>query len=222
MDIKNTILDDISAVIGFTATVRIVVWKGGEQLYVPVYVSDDHPLAKLIGTSAYAALVKAFAGDTLRLPSDVGVRRSEYVTRDQRFHSIELLMRRELEDARSIAEVVSLSMRRVQQITKELGERLGLEAPRRADRLPYVPTGNPRGRPRKSAVEKAPLESLPGNAPCKTPPGKPPKKGPPRNRVRTQDELDDVVRDCAEYDTRYEESRRVVAGAIFGRLGLSR
>ncbi len=64
----NTVLDDISAVIGFTPTMRLAAWYGDTNLYVPTYLELESPLAGLIGSSAYAALVKEFGGKTLSIP----------------------------------------------------------------------------------------------------------------------------------------------------------
>lgn len=76
MELKNTILDDISAEIGFTATSIIAAWYGTprradipnrrDSLYIPK--TDDAPshLKDLIGPSAYSRLVKAFGGTFIR------------------------------------------------------------------------------------------------------------------------------------------------------------
>lgn len=64
----NSTLDDISAVIGFTPTQRIAVWWGDQVLYVPSFADPAHPLAALIGLTAFEALVRAFAKTALAIP----------------------------------------------------------------------------------------------------------------------------------------------------------
>lgn len=74
MEIKNTILDDISAEIGFTATSVIAAWYGSsrrqdgrrDSLYIPVSADTPSHLQSLIGQAAYERLVKAFGGTDIR------------------------------------------------------------------------------------------------------------------------------------------------------------
>lgn len=68
MEIKNTILDDISAVIGFTATSVIAAWYGrnGSSLYIPESPKTPNHLQRLIGQPAYERLVGAFPGMQIR------------------------------------------------------------------------------------------------------------------------------------------------------------
>ena len=66
MEPRNTTLDDISAVIGFTATLRLSAWYGnGNNLYVPPVVAEHHVLANLLGRSAAERLAREFGGDWL-------------------------------------------------------------------------------------------------------------------------------------------------------------
>lgn len=66
MDIQNTLLDDLCAEIGYTATTVICAWYGRESLYVPTRATADHHLHRLIGNSAFERLVKAFGGAQIR------------------------------------------------------------------------------------------------------------------------------------------------------------
>jgi len=68
MEIQNTILDDICAEIGFTATSVIAAWYGrnSSPLYVPKSPDTPSHLQRLIGQSAYAQLVRAFGGTQIR------------------------------------------------------------------------------------------------------------------------------------------------------------
>ena len=66
---QATLLDDICANVGYTATCVISAWFGGRKLHVPVRAHPDHPLASLIGASALRALVAEFGGDDLKIPT---------------------------------------------------------------------------------------------------------------------------------------------------------
>lgn len=122
MDLQNTTLDDIAAVIGFTATVRLSAWYGaGNNLYVPDKVEDDQVLVRLLGRSAAKRLTQAFGREWLAVPRIVGY---EEDTRRQRIG-------RMLEKGFSTREVSRherISERRVQQLCREL-EQAGLIAP---------------------------------------------------------------------------------------------
>lgn len=67
--IMNTTLDDIAAVIGFTATVRLAAHYGGRDMNVPVAVSDKHLIAKLVGMSALQRLHAEWAGERVTMPT---------------------------------------------------------------------------------------------------------------------------------------------------------
>ena len=71
MNHANTILDDVCALIGVSATVRLVEWLGGRHVYVPCDPTPDHPLAKLIGAAALRALAEEFGGQPLWVPAHV-------------------------------------------------------------------------------------------------------------------------------------------------------
>ena len=43
MEPKNTVLDDICAEIGYTATTALVAWYGGTVIYIPRVANTDHP-----------------------------------------------------------------------------------------------------------------------------------------------------------------------------------
>jgi len=67
--IMNTTLDDIAAVIGFTATIRLAAHYGGRDMNVPVAVSDKHMIAKLVGMSALQRLHAEWAGERVTMPT---------------------------------------------------------------------------------------------------------------------------------------------------------
>ena len=114
MDIKNTTLDDIASVIGFSATLRLSAWFGdGSNLYVPNEIGEDHVITKLIGISAASRLSKSFGKKHLALP-----RISSYENDVRRRIVCRLL---ELRMATSeIAQHLRMTERRVQQIARDL------------------------------------------------------------------------------------------------------
>jgi hypothetical protein len=69
MELRNTTLDDISAVIGFSATLRLVAWFGdGSNLYVPITAEDGCLLVRLLGLPAARRLCEAWPGEHLAIP----------------------------------------------------------------------------------------------------------------------------------------------------------
>lgn len=122
MEQQNTTLDDISAVIGFSPTLRLSAWYGnGNNLYIPDRVEDGQVLVLLLGRSAAERLSQAFPGEHLAVPRLTAY---EEDVRRQRIGSL-------LENGfstRKISQFERISERRVQQICREL-EMAGLIAP---------------------------------------------------------------------------------------------
>ena len=122
MDIRNTTLDDIAGVIGFTATLRVSAWFGaGNNLYVPEVVEDDQLLVRLIGRSAADRMAEAFPREHLAIP------RPTSYEEDLRRWRIATLLERGF-STRQVSGFEKLSERRVQQICREL-ETAGLIRP---------------------------------------------------------------------------------------------
>ncbi len=145
MSLRNTTLDDIAAVIGFTATLRLSAWFGeGTNLYVPPQAFEDQMLARLLGMSAARRLSEAWPGEHLAIP-----RPQEYDAQVQRRQIVDLLSNGLT--SRKISHFLRLSERRVQQIIREL-ETAGLIAPVAPEEKPQ-PTmkklRGPRTRPGK-------------------------------------------------------------------------
>lgn len=119
MDIRNTTLDDVAAVIGFSATLRLAAWFGdGGNLYVPETVTEQQVLSRLIGFSAARLLSQQWGGEHLALPrlrayEDDVLRRMVGRMLEKNFSS------------REVAVHMRISERRVQQIAREL-EQAGL------------------------------------------------------------------------------------------------
>lgn len=122
----NSTIEDVCAVIGFTATVRLVDWFGGNNIYVPTEASDDHTLSCLIGLPALRALCLEFGDLTVWIPATV---HSEHLEIKKQVAQ----MLRNGGGSRSVAEATGLSQRHVQRLRREL-EDAGL--------LPQVLTEN--------------------------------------------------------------------------------
>ena len=111
----NTILDDISAVIGLSATLKLVAWFGDgiANLYVPAVAEEGQLLPKIIGLPAAKLLSNEWPKKHLNIP---------------RLHNYEVEMRkraiaRMLEKGYTLREVagqLQMSERRVSQIKEEL------------------------------------------------------------------------------------------------------
>lgn len=117
MELRNTTLDDIAGVIGFTATLRLAAWFGGgangNNLYVPEKVEDDQLLVRLIGRSAAERMARAFPREWLTVP------RPTSYDDDLRRWRIATLLERGM-STRQVASFEKISERRVQQICREL------------------------------------------------------------------------------------------------------
>lgn len=155
MDIQNTTLDDIAAVIGFSATLRLSAWFGnGNNLYVPDTVEDGQVLVRLIGRSAAERLTQAFGREHLAVP------RLAAYEEDVRRKRIASLLEGGF-STRQISQFDRISERRVQQICREL-EVAGL----------ITPVGPAKSKT-PARVEKTPSAALQENWP-RNPAGKKP------------------------------------------------
>jgi Mor family transcriptional regulator len=61
-------LREIAEVVGLPAAVRLVEWRGGVRVYVPARVTERHPLARVLGVRAAAALCARYPGAELCIP----------------------------------------------------------------------------------------------------------------------------------------------------------
>jgi hypothetical protein len=119
MEIENTILDDIAAVVGLTPALRLAAWFGdGNNLYVPTEANEGQLIARLIGISAAKRLSAEFGNQHLAIP-----RIRSYETDLKRRLIARMLEQRF--STREIATIVRMSERRVQQVCREL-EQAGL------------------------------------------------------------------------------------------------
>lgn len=117
MQVRNTTLDDIAAVIGFTACVKLSMWFGSRKnnLYVPGEVREDHVIAKLIGVPAMTALVREWGYEHLSVPTSHGI------AVEGRNAKIRDMLRLGYSIS-EIANHVGATERRVQQLQKEFGQ----------------------------------------------------------------------------------------------------
>lgn len=114
MELQNSILDDLAAVIGFSATARLAAWYGyGNSLYIPIHVDENQTLVRLIGLPAAKALTKSWPGQFLSLHPLRGYEQEVVRYRVSRMTTMGATHR-------EIASIVGLGERRVQQIQREL------------------------------------------------------------------------------------------------------
>ena len=114
MELKGNTLDDLSSVIGFTATVRIAAWYGDTaSLCIPLQVDETHIVAKLIGLRSAQKLAAEWGGQTIAVP-----RLANY-ERDMNKRLIMRMLQKGFHP-REIARSIRLSQVRVMQIAREL------------------------------------------------------------------------------------------------------
>lgn len=112
MELVNTTIDDIASVIGFTAAVRLIANYGGRDIHVPFDYNPDHPITKLIGDSRMKALVQAWPGERMSVPTLAVIRQEE------RNAKVLSLLLNDV-DCYAIANVSELGYRRVKQLKQE-------------------------------------------------------------------------------------------------------
>lgn len=136
MEIKNTTLDDLASVIGFSATLRLSVWFGDlGNLYIPNCTSEGQFIAKLIGLPSASALSKEWGGEHIAVPG-----MSQYesdVTKRDIGEMIEVGM-----SSKKISRQKGITQRRVQQICRELecAELISIVSPETLTKKPMTLT----------------------------------------------------------------------------------
>lgn len=118
MEVRNTTLDDLASIIGFTATLRLAAWYGDSNLYVAATIAEDQRLVALIGEPAARRLSDEFGRQHIWVP---GLHAAH---REKRNH---LIWTRLMEGAgsKAIAKETGLTERRVLQMRVQF-ERMGL------------------------------------------------------------------------------------------------
>lgn len=162
MKLQKTTLEDISAVIGFTATLRLSAWFGDRTspCYVPSVAAEGQLIARLVGLPAAKALSKEWGGE------HIAVARVLEYEQDIRKKAVGRMFEKGF-GSREIAAHLRISERRVQQICREL-EVVGL-----------IAIVGPRENDEENAVENEGEfvpENPPENAPRKCPPKMPQEK----------------------------------------------
>lgn len=109
----NGMMEDLGAELGYTAASTLAAWFAGMSLYIPAKFDEKHPIAKVIGNSAYKKLVEEYGGEILCLPDG----RQEIIDRRDREIALALARGDTTED---VAKRTGLTQRRVQQIRVQL------------------------------------------------------------------------------------------------------
>lgn len=154
MELRNSTLDDLSAVIGFSATLRLVAWFGKRApMYVPAVAKEGQLICTLIGITAAKALSKEWGNERITVPGlnshHLDVIRHSICQMAQKGVSVSEMCRQ-----------IDLSERRVQQIYAEL-EAANLLKKR--VRKPLAKNGG------KNPLQNTP-QTYPQNAPKECPP----------------------------------------------------
>lgn len=109
----NGSAEDIAATIGYTATCTFIEWYGGRRIWIPTVADQDHEIARVIGLSAFRALVRQFGDTQLVVPTD---HFREIVKQDR----IVAGMLRLNHGTKEISATVGLTERQVQNIRQRL------------------------------------------------------------------------------------------------------
>lgn len=115
---QPSIIDDIGAIIGVSATMRLMALFGGTKLYIPETIRADHPIAHGIGSTAAAQLSNHFAREHIDLPE------GEEFMRLHRVRRVASLLRTGM-SPRDVGMLVGVSTRQAGNYRAE-AERLGL------------------------------------------------------------------------------------------------
>ena len=177
MDIRNTTLDDVAAVIGFTATLRLAAWFGDRgNLYIPDTVEEGQLLVRLIGMSAARQLTKEWGRQHINIP------RLRSYEDDLRKRTIGRMLEHKMSWS-EISVQMRMTERRIQQICRELevAGLIDIVRPR-----PIRPPKNTRKLAKPTGA--LPLAFFPKKSAAKTP-GKMPRKMPPKTTLKKPSRL---------------------------------
>lgn len=114
----NGVVEDIGAVIGYTACSALVDWFGGGYMRIPNQLDPSHPICKVIGEPAFRRLIADFGGTKMWIPLDY--QREQ----DRRDRMIAVMFHLGL-GTKQIAAITSMSERHVQLVRQRV-EDLGL------------------------------------------------------------------------------------------------
>lgn len=113
---RSDALDEICATVGFSATISLMRWFGGSNIYVPKKKGSDRMLSSIIGRMACNRMVDVFAGETLWIPEDLSGR---YKAADERLRGIARMIRSGA-SRKHIADSMGISLRSVDRVRSAL------------------------------------------------------------------------------------------------------
>lgn len=113
MKTKNSLLDDLCADIGYTATSILAAWFGGRRIWVPPTPVEAHAIARLIGMPAFRQLASNYGGTVIHIPKNAAY------TRFSRWRAVCVM----LSSGKGMPEIIErtgLSMRHIKTIRRFL------------------------------------------------------------------------------------------------------
>lgn len=69
-DKTNGLIEDLGAIMGMEASLRLLALYGGSSLYVPLEVTCNHPLALVLGLRPFQRFVDEYGGEVLSVPAN--------------------------------------------------------------------------------------------------------------------------------------------------------
>lgn len=109
------IIDELTELLGFAATMRIVEAYGGVTFYVPDRVTPDHQLAKLVGHATALKLVEQYPRLELRIPRCLSLLVAQRNAEIRRRYDAD-------ESAPQLARTFNLTERHVRRILSDVDE----------------------------------------------------------------------------------------------------
>lgn len=120
----NTTLDDIAAVVGFSAAVRLAAFYGGKNVYVAAHAAPGQVLTDLIGLPCASAMAREWGGETLAVPGLTAVRLEQRAALVAKLHGEGLGLK-------TIGEAAGCTARRAGQVVTELTQQGVIRPPGR-------------------------------------------------------------------------------------------
>lgn len=108
----QTIMDEVTQIVGFDACMRLVASWGGSTLYIPADMTTGHPIAAAIGPDLASRLSEQFGNEVLAVP------KCEY-SNLRRNRQVRMLNQKGL-SVRQISQVLNLSERQVQRVLADV------------------------------------------------------------------------------------------------------
>ncbi len=112
----NAPLAELIAAVGTQLALRLVAERGGQRVYVPTFarLTEDCPLARIVGTGAAEKLAKLWPGEWITIPRAMAYMR--------RVRDREIRARFKSETAASLAREFELTERQVYAIATQGGD----------------------------------------------------------------------------------------------------